>query len=98
MSKPRTVGLAMLGDYVKKLRVERGMGLKEFAKRAGLSVGTVRKLEANDPVAKDYKNPDMLNKLGKILHADPLTLMQLSRRCPHCHGTGRWNVRALQQK
>lgn len=49
LSPYATESIALLGQLVRKARIERGMPTAELAERAGISRGLLQRIEAGDP-------------------------------------------------
>jgi len=87
--KPRRAGPITLGSYVRELRKQNKVTLRELSKRTGISVASLFRLERGDHVPGIQRNVDALDKLWFVLGGDMNQLLYLSRRCPMCEGTGR---------
>lgn len=81
-------GVLTLGSYVHILRSERGFSLRELARRTGISLSSLCRLENDDYVPCVQKSIDALDKLWMALGGDMNQMLQLSRRCPLCRGGG----------
>lgn len=69
-----------LGDRIKRIRKERGLGLRETAGRIGISATFLSRVETN--AEKAAPSEDVLKKLAKVLDDDIDTLMHLAERVP----------------
>lgn len=69
-----------LGDRIKRIRTERGLGLRETAGKIGISATFLSRVETN--VEKAGPSEEVLKKLAKVLGDDIDLLMQLAQRVP----------------
>ena len=79
----RSVGEEMpetLGDRIKRIRMERGLGLRETAGKIGISATFLSRVETN--AEKAAPSEEVLKKLAKVLDDDVDILMHLAERVP----------------
>ena len=69
-----------LGDRLKRVRTERGLGLRETAGKIGISATFLSRVETN--AEQSAPSEDVLRKLAKVLDDDFDALMQLADRVP----------------
>ena len=69
-----------LGDRIKRVRKERGLGLRETAGKIGISATFLSRVETN--AEQSAPSEDVLRKLAKVIEDDFDALMQLAGRVP----------------
>lgn len=69
-----------LGDRIKRIRTERGLGLRETAGKIGISATFLSRVESNSE--KAAPSEEVLKKLAKVLDDDIDILMHLAERVP----------------
>ena len=84
----RLAGPLTLGNYIRKLRVERGLTLRSLATTTGLSASSLCRLEKGAFVPVIQKDVQSLDRLWMALGGDMNQILYLSRRCPVCSGVG----------
>lgn len=72
--------LETLGDRIKRVRKERGLGLRETAGKIGISATFLSRVETN--AEKAAPSEEVLRKLAKLLDDDFDALMHLAERVP----------------
>ncbi len=70
-----------LGDRIKRLRKERGLGLRETAAKVGISATFLSRVENN--AEKAAPGEEVIRKLATVLGVEFDTLMQLAGRVAH---------------
>lgn len=66
------------GERIRRIRKERGLGLRETAAKAGMSATYLSRIETKD--AKSPPGEEKLRALAKVLDDDPDILMTLAGR------------------
>ena len=84
----RRAGPLTLGNYIRQLRVERSVSLRELASSTGLSASSLCRLEKGDFVPVIQKDVGALDRLWMALGGDMSQILYLSRKCPVCRGVG----------
>jgi transcriptional regulator with XRE-family HTH domain len=69
-----------LGDRIKRIRTQRGLGLREAAGKIGISATFLSRVESN--AEKAAPREEVLRKLATLLDDDFDVLMQLADRVP----------------
>jgi len=67
-----------LGDRIRRLRKERGLGLRETANKVGISATFLSRVESN--TEKAVPREEVIKKLAALLGDDVDVLMQLAGR------------------
>ena len=71
--------MATFGERIKELRVKKGFGLREFAKKVGISATYLSKMERDkDPPPAEGK----IIKMAGLLGADQNELLALAKKLP----------------
>jgi len=86
--RERRSGALTLGVYILQLRTERGFTLRELEDKTGLSLSSLCRLEKGHYVPVIQKSIEAMDSLWRALGGDMNQMLQLSRRCPVCSGTG----------
>lgn len=69
-----------LGERIRRIRKERGLGLRETAGKVGISATFLSRIESN--AEKAAPSEEVLKKLARVLDDDLDTLMHLAARVP----------------
>ena len=67
-----TASMTTLGDYIAHLRVEKGWTMRELARKAGLSLGAIQKIENGSTLAPGI---DAIIAIGQALRVPPLKMI-----------------------
>ena len=87
-NKPKFAAPLTLGGYVRVLREERGLSLRKLAKKTGIGLASLARLERGEHVPSVQRDVESIDKLWVALGGDMNRMLYLSRRCPVCDGTG----------
>ncbi len=81
-------GNVFLGRYINEVRLERGLSQDDVARAVGANQSDISRCERGQYVRKMHE-PEMVEKLYKLLGGDYIRVLQYSRTCPVCRGGGR---------
>ena len=85
-------GPVSLGGYVRALRTERCMTLRDLSQKVGVPRSSLSRLEAGAYVGRVYADLGVLDALCVALGGDCNELLRLSLKCPTCRATGSLGV------